>query len=275
MNIHKLSMSNKLTPRQIGQKIARIRKQKGLSQEELAKHTGISRSSFAQIELGNRNLNVFEFQVIAKVLGFSMDEFMSSQYFITEQPNLVLAERTLVYGERVSKPILQKHKIQDILIHLLEKCAGKPNIGESMLYNLLYFLDFNHYELYETQLTGMTYKKRSFGPFPFEWASIIAQMKKKNLIQQIKTNYLGLAHSRYIPLAKADLGKLKASEMNVMDRVFDQFSDWSAETLSSYISGDMPIITTKEGEVIDYELVFYREPPYSVRNYDSLNNTEG
>jgi hypothetical protein len=29
----------------------------------------------------------------------------------------------------------------------------------------------------------------------------------------------------------------------------------------------MPWMASKEGEDIDYELAFYREPPYSVRNY--------
>jgi hypothetical protein len=30
----------------------------------------------------------------------------------------------------------------------------------------------------------------------------------------------------------------------------------------------MPWKATNDGEVIDYELVFYREPPYSVRTYN-------
>jgi hypothetical protein len=29
----------------------------------------------------------------------------------------------------------------------------------------------------------------------------------------------------------------------------------------------MPWLASKEGEEISYELVFYREPPFSVRNY--------
>jgi hypothetical protein len=30
----------------------------------------------------------------------------------------------------------------------------------------------------------------------------------------------------------------------------------------------MPWKATEEGDVIDYELAFYREPPYSARAYD-------
>jgi len=44
-------------------------------------------------------------------------------------------------------------------------------------------------------------------------------------------------------------------------------SDWSAAAISSYSHKDMPWLATKEGEEINYELVFCREAPFSVRNY--------
>ena len=56
--------------------------------------------------------------------------------------------------ERVSVPSLQVKKFKNVLLYILERCAGKPNVGETVLYKLLYFSDFNYYELYEEQLTG-------------------------------------------------------------------------------------------------------------------------
>jgi len=41
----------------------------------------------------------------------------------------------------------------------LEKCGAKPNVGETMLYKLLYFVDFNYYELFESSLTGEAYRR--------------------------------------------------------------------------------------------------------------------
>jgi len=73
--------------------------------------------------------------------------------------------------------------------------------------------------------------------------------------------------TRYIPLAKADLTKLKASEKEVIDKVIEQLSDWSAAAISNYSHKDMPWLASKEGEEINYELVFYRDAPFSVRNY--------
>ena len=86
-------------------------------------------------------------------------------------------------------------------------------------------------------------------------------------MQRVKTVYRGYAQTRYLPLIKANLKELKASETEVIDRVIEQMSDWSAASISQYSHKDLPWLATKEGEVINYELAFYREAPFSVRNY--------
>jgi len=151
---------------------------------------------------------------------------------------------------------------------MLEKCAGKPNVGETVLYKLLYFADFNYYELYEEHLTGAAYRKLPYGPVPQNLDVIINQMIADKQLQRFKTEYFGLQQTRFLPLVKANLSQLKASEKEVIDKVLDQMSDWSAAALSAYSHKDMPWLATKEGDQINYELAFYREAPYSVRNYD-------
>ena len=73
--------------------------------------------------------------------------------------------------------------------------------------------------------------------------------------------------TRYLPLQKANLTELKASEKEMLDRVIEQMSDWSALGISNYAHKDVPWLATQEGEEISYELAFYREAPFSVRNY--------
>ena len=67
-----MDMNTRLSQKQIGQRVAELRKIKGLSQEELAKSIKISRSSLAQIELGNRGVDILELQNLSKVLVFSL-----------------------------------------------------------------------------------------------------------------------------------------------------------------------------------------------------------
>lgn len=256
-----------MTPKQIGQRITRLRKLKDLSQEELAQQVGISRSSLAQIELGNRGMDVLELQKLASVLQFSLDEFMSETFHVPNRLEGIMEPRPSKNVERVSVPALQLHKFRNVLLYILERCAGKPNVGETVLYKLLYFADFNYYELYEEHLTGAKYRKLPFGPVPQKLDSIIGKMMETGAVKKIKTTYYGKMQTRYLPLTKPDLTQLKASEKEVIDRVIEQFSDWSAAAISTYSHKDMPWLATREGEEINYELAFYREAPFSVRNY--------
>jgi transcriptional regulator with XRE-family HTH domain len=260
-------MNIKLSQKQIGQRITELRKMKGLSQEDLAKGVKISRPSLAQIELGNRGVDILELQRLSMVLGFSLDDFVSKDFSVSQHAEGKEEAKAKKIDERISVPTLQVNKFKNVLLYILERCAGKPNVGETVLYKLLYFSDFNYYELYEEHLTGAKYRKLPYGPVPQKLDSIINQMMEKGQIQRIKTEYFDKIQTRYIPLTKADLTELKASEKEVIDRVIQQLSDWSASAISNYSHMDMPWLASKEGEEINYELAFYRDAPYSVRNY--------
>jgi len=169
--------------------------------------------------------------------------------------------------DRISVPALRINKFKNVLLYILERCAGKPNVGETVLYKLLYFSDFNYYELYEEHLTGVRYRKLPYGPVPQKLDTIINQMINQGQLQRVITEYHGYPQTRYLPLVKADLTELKASEKEVIDKVIELMSDWSAAAISDYSHQDMPWLASKEGEEINYELAFYRDAPFSVRNY--------
>lgn len=258
---------NKLTQKEIGRRISEIRKSKGYSQDDLAKMLNMSRPSLTQIELGKRNLTVLELNEITNILSISIDKLLSSSFTLKEQ--LVEQEKMDEAQEyRISVPELKVNKFKDILLYVLEKCAGKPNVGETLLYKLLYFADFNYYELYEEHLSGAEYRKLPYGPVPQKMDTIINQMITEKQLKRLKVDYHGYPQTRYIPLAKPNLTSLNAREKVVIDSVIDQYSDWSASAISDYSHKDMPWLASKDGEAIDYELAFYREAPYSVRNYD-------
>ena len=202
---------------------------------------------------------------------FSLDEFLSKD-FNNAKKEILKEEKKEKAEERISIPEMSVSKFRNILLYILEKCAGKPNVGETVLYKLLYFSDFNYYELYEEHLSGARYRKLPYGPVPKRFETIVNAMIGKEELKKIKTEYYDKTQTRYIPLTKPDLTKLKASETEVIDRVIEQMSDWSAATISNYSHNDMPWKASKEGEEINYELAFYRDAPYSVRNYG--NETE-
>lgn len=262
-------MNQAVSQKQIGQRIMALRKLKGLSQESLAKSIHISRPSLAQIELGNRSVSLAELQKLSMVLGFTLDYFMSANFSMVQDVEAVYETRIKEPTERVRISQLQPEKLRNIILYLLERCAGKPNVGETVLYKLLYFADFNYYEMYEEYFIGAEYRKLPYGPVPEHLDSIINRMIREGELQRIKSSYDNYPVTRYLPLQKADLTKLLASEKQVLDDVILLMSDWSAAAIANYSHKDIPWLASKDGETISYELVFYREVPYSVRNYSN------
>jgi len=252
---------------EIGKRLAILRKQRGYSQEELAKLIDLTRSSLAQIETGNRQVSAEEIWKFAQALEFSIDQFLSPNFKATTE-RIKETRHKAKAQERIAVPKLNVEKFKQVLLYILEKCAGKPNVGETVLYKLLYFSEFNYYEVYEEHLIGATFKKLPYGPVPQRLDTILNKMQSAGQLQLVKTNYFDRVQKRYIPLVKPDLALLKASETETIDQVLYRFSDYSATAISEAAHNDMPWKATAEGDVIDYELVFYREGLYRGRGCD-------
>lgn len=263
-------MNKRLTSQQIGKRIRRIRCENGYSQEDIAKILHISRSSVVQMEKGNRQISVIELATLSEKLGFSVDQLLSGGYEITS--TLELAEepelKTDLTVMRDSVPKLKRTKLETVILYITGKCGAKPRMDIHLLINMLYFCDFNHYELHEEQLTGLHYTKQSFGPSPDGINEILKELETEKKLQRIKSSYNNVPQIKYLPKKDANLMKLNAAEKEVIDQVIEQFSDWTASAINNYSSKDMPLRATKQLEPIDYELVFYRKPTYSVRIYD-------
>jgi uncharacterized phage-associated protein len=150
----------------------------------------------------------------------------------------------------------------------LSKVGAKPNVGETVIYKLLYFIDFDYYEKYEEQLIGATYIKNHFGPTPIEFHEIVKNMLQQNELLMVKDKHFGYDQTKYLPIMKSKLDILSAKEKELIDDVLVRLSDKSAKELSDYSHGDIPWQSHKMNEIIDYETVFYRDEKYSVRNYN-------
>ena len=251
----------------IGQRTAELRKRAGISQQRLAEMLGVSRTTITQIENGKRKVSVDELEKLSEIFNLSMDNLLSSK----EEPEVILVEKQeekkMESPIRINVPQRNLEKFKEVLLYILNKVGSKPNIGETVLYKLLYFADFDFYEKYEEQLIGATYIKNHYGPTPVEFEKIVAEIIDKEIIK-VKSGYFNYPQRKYLPLRKADLSKLKANEIEVIDKVLDKLSDMNATQISEYSHNDVPWLTTEENEVIEYESVFYRTPIYSVRGYE-------
>ena len=248
------------------------RKKRNLTQEYLALKIGISRPTYVQIEQGAREITVAEARKIADLFEMPFENLLSGK---EPSVSVSLERKTSKFVDsgdelRISIPQKNLEKFKEVLLYVLSKIGGRPNVGETVLYKLLYFIDFDFYEKYEEQLIGATYIKNHHGPTPIEFRTIVDEMIKKGEIMQVAGKYFNYPQRKYLPVREADLTKLKdARELQHINEVIARLGDKNAAELSEYSHEDIPWIIAKEGRPLDYEAVFYRTPKTSTRNYDN------
>jgi transcriptional regulator with XRE-family HTH domain len=252
----------------IGRNIKRLREKAGLSQDALAKILGISRPAVTAIEQGRRRLSADELGRLAKALHVTADQIIGlaktpDVVFETKQKPQQIRETGTAL--RISVPQKNVAKFKEVLLYVLARVGAKPNIGETVLYKLLYFIDFDYYERYEEQLIGATYQRNHFGPTPMEFAALVDAMRESGELVRVERPYFEFEQKKYLPLRDADLSILSGRELDLINEVLRRLSDMSARQISEYSHKDVPWLTTQDGDVIPYESVFYRTPEYSVR----------
>ena len=251
----------------VGQRIKKMREDIGISQDDLAKKLGIPRPAISQIETGERKISADELIKLSNTFNLDIESLLGlkkePQVFLPEVKEKVEPKPQI----RINVPQKNLEKFKEVLLYILNKVGSKPNIGETVIYKLLYFIDFDYYEKYEEQLVGATYIKNNYGPTPIEFQKIVKEMIKKEEVTIVKDRYFEYPQTKYLPLKKPDLSKLKANEIALIDDILNRLSDMNATQISEYSHNDVPWLTTKDGEIIEYESVFYRTPSYSVREY--------
>ncbi len=255
---------------QIGKKVKELREKRNLSQEKLAEMLGIPRPAVSQIENGTRAVSAGELVGLSKALGAHVEALLG----LKEEPEVVLEPETRKQpGEsrpaiRINVPQENLEKFRQVLLYILDRIGAKPNIGETVIYKLLYFIDFNYYEKYEEQLIGAKYQKNHYGPTPVEFSKVVDKMIASKAIEKVKSRYFDFPRTKYLPLKKPDLSRLSARELETIDDVLNRLSNMTAKQISAYSHEDIPWKSAEDGEIMEYESVFYRTPAYSVRQYD-------
>lgn len=252
-------------------KIKFLREEQGLSQEYVAEILGISRPTYIQIEKGERDLTIKEIESLANLFGITIVSFLSedaesSISVVIEKPKNSKKDKSSL---RINVPQSKLEVFKEVLLYVLSKVGAKPNIGETVLYKLLYFIDFDFYEKYEEQLVGATYIKNYYGPTPIEFQKIVEEMESNGELERVESKYFQYPQRKYIPLREPDLTKLKdAREIKHIDEVLARLSDKNANELSEYSHQDVPWLVAEDGKTLEYETVFYRTHETSVRNYE-------
>ena len=144
--------------------IINLRKQKGLTQQQVASKLDISRASYIALEKGVRDLSVTEAKKLANVFGIQVNTF---------------------FGDS-SMEDFEKYK-QMLFAFLRNDIAKKNKVPKTKLAKLLYLADFGWYYEHLKSMSGMQYRKIQYGPVPDAYFRIIDDLYEQRKLD-IQTN---------------------------------------------------------------------------------------
>ena len=146
-----------------------------------------------------------------------------------------------------------KEKFKAMIHYIVDKCGVKKNFGRTVLYKLLYFSEFNYFELYEKYIAHEDYKKYPMGPVPSHYFEVTDELISENKIKEIPHKIdLGRIKHDCISLTTPKVDVLSNAERDVIDDVIEKIGDMNAKEISEYSHKDMPWMATKDYEIIDY-----------------------
>ena len=159
-------------------------------------------------------------------------------------------------------------KFKQVLHYIINRCGSLENVGKTVLYKILYFIDFDFYELYEDKLTTESYKRLEYGPAPIHFDEAIEKLEEEDKVEQFTKMRGGHEQQKFLSFKEPNIDLLSAKELKVIEDDINRYSRMSATQISALSHRDIPYKATKDGEIINYEKVFYRDPLFSVREYE-------
>jgi len=145
---------------------------------------------------------------------------------------------------------MNKEKYENAILYFL-KTVNNAHLGKVKLMELLYYLDFDHFEKYGTPVTGDTYYHKAAGPLSSQGDAILQEMKEKELIE-IQVEYKYISKVAYNP------NIFTSSEKEILQEVVEKWKHHSRTEIVEASHDEAPWVATRIDEAIPYALAYYR-----------------
>jgi transcriptional regulator with XRE-family HTH domain len=193
----------------LGERIKTLREENGLSQAQLAEMLQINRATLVQLEADNRGIKADELKQLSRIFDVSVD-FLLNDY---------TTESLKITGK-------MQEKFEHLMLYILSKVGGQHNVGKVVLYKLLYFAEFDYYELHQKHLSGYPFIRLPMGPAPYNFNVLVEKMEEKKLIATMIVPYYNQYQQRFIANVPVQAEKrFTPAEKNCIDEVLLLYAD--------------------------------------------------
>lgn len=217
--------------------IKELRIKKSLSQVEVAKKIGISRSSYISFEQGKIELSLSEAAKLADLFGVSLCDVESGL-----------------------KPNYEKYK--EMILAYLRKASSIDNkILKTKLAKMLYLADFAWFYYHLTSMSGMQYRRIKYGPVPDMYFRAIDELENEGKITiDRKGEMILISENRRSK--NQNLSILSKDELDLIDKISKKWKNRKTNEIVDFTHNQLPYKICSSDEIIPYELITQEDPEY-------------
>lgn len=207
-----------------------IRKEKGLTQEQVATELGMSRPSYVKFEDGDKELTVSQVTTLSSLLGVSLlsDSPEETQAKIDKFRSMILA--FIAFGG-----------------------ANDGLVTKTKLAKMLYFADAQTFKLRGQTISGLIYRKLPQGPVPYEFFQSIDEMADNKIID-IKFSGLAQMIGTVEPVNIEELN-LEGNELSLIEDIAKKWKDKRTDAIVNYSHQHTTWLNAEEYEPINMALL--------------------
>lgn len=217
----------------INNNLCLLRKEYGLSQDDIASKLGVSRQTYSKFENGTGELSTAQIQQLADYFGVQIPE--------------------LYYEVQNTK------KFKQMLVYILCK-FNRRGLPKTKLAKLLYLSDFAHYYTHFESMSNVLYKCKDYGPLAEPFLETIDDMYENGELH-IDTLSEG---AQMVAISKSvssnDFSLLSAEEKKEMDKICEKWIDANSKEIVNFTHNQKPWMACRPGEIIPYDLILQEDP---------------
>jgi transcriptional regulator with XRE-family HTH domain len=177
----------------ISQFIKFLRKDRGMSQQEIADRLGMSRPSYILVEQGKKELSLSEAQKISNIFGISLKDM----------------ETGII-------PDYEKYKEMILSFLRFFSSNGDGKVPKTKLAKLLYLADFSWFYEKMESMSGMQYRRIQYGPVPDLYFRALDELEEEGRINRDNKNSDVTLISENEGSKRSPLNKLNKQELDLI-----------------------------------------------------------
>lgn len=234
----------------VGKNLTNLRKASGLSQDDVARALGITRPAYKQLETDGREPSIAEINALSELFGVRVEDLTSTSLL---RQTII----TMTNWDGIEQSV-DKIKYKNLMLYLASRVGAWPNVGETVFYKLIYFIEALAYSKNKETITGERFRKLQYGPVPASFQTLTQEMINSGELDKVQGRYFTYMQTKYLPRVEAT--GLTPEERTIIDTIINKLGSESATYLSNLSHEDKPWLDAEDNDYVDLSLISDTDP---------------